>query len=103
MNTEETLAQLDQRIKLGEEMMKTLQEELRPLSRMYHAILGCGAVGTLLCAVVTYIYINDRADSKAMNAAIYTQGIAIQRLLTAQESIERDLTRLYQRQDERRK
>ena len=89
------IAALHARIDSGEKIMNALEKDLAPLNKMYYGILGCGAVATLLCTVLIFVYMSDRAENHAMREALLKQGNAIERLLASQESIQRDIARLY--------
>jgi hypothetical protein len=83
------------RLDQGERVMEALEKDLAPLNKMYYGILGCGAVATLLCTVLIFVNMSDRAENHAMREALLKQGNAIERLLASQESIQRDIARLY--------
>ncbi len=97
----EFFIRLDNHIKKEEEdkqevmdRMDRIENDLRPLSRMYWAILGSGSVAALLLLTLLYIYQEDKGNLSAMQQAIYRQGLAIERLLASQSAMEKDIDRI---------
>lgn len=83
----------DEKFKLGDQRMAAIEEDLKPLKKMYWAVVGCGAVGTALFALLIWVYLEDRSGMKEMQAAILKQGSAIQSLLSSHAELERDTRR----------
>ena len=74
--------------------MAAIETDLRPIRRMYWAVIGSGGIATLLLATLVYIYAGDQADSKSMQQTLYIQGTAIEKLLEKYNYAEKDMDKL---------
>ena len=90
---EERLLLEAERRKVGDERMDRIEQDLRPLNRLYWAVMGSGGVGAMLLAVLLFIYSDDRDTQKMMQDLLYKQGVAIEKLIQAQGTLESDLRR----------
>lgn len=93
----------------GEERMDRIEEDLRPIKKMYWAVLGSATVGVMLLATLIYIYQSDkgeyreaRLETKELATAIYKQGTVLERLLTTHQALEQDYRRTVDRLDRER-
>lgn len=77
----------------GAERMERIEQDLQPIKKMYWALMGSSGVMALLLAVLLYIYAEDKHGAKAMQEAIYKQGVAIERLLVSHTELEKDYRR----------
>jgi hypothetical protein len=84
--------------------MQVIEGDLAPLKKMYWAVVGSGAVGVLLLAVLVYVYQSDRGAAKDMAQAqaemvksLHIQGTAIEKLLISHQELEKDYRRDYER------
>ena len=90
----------------GEERMDRIEEDLRPIKKMYWAVIGSASVGILLLAALIYIYQTDkmeyregRQETKELASAIYKQGVVLERLFTSHTLLEQDYRRTIDRID----
>jgi hypothetical protein len=88
------MEQEEMRERLEEDRMEQIEADLRPLKKMYWAVMGSGAVASLLLMTLLFIYSTDREESKAMRELLYKQGNAIERLLQSQDAFRRDMDRI---------
>ncbi len=100
MVKEEEREQADaEKFERGEARMERIEEDLRPLNKMYWAVMGSTVVGTALIGLLIFIYQNDRSDVKAMQDAIYKQGTNIEKLIQSHQELEKDMRREFTRID----
>jgi hypothetical protein len=87
----------------GRARMDRIEEDLRPIKKMYWAVVGSAGIGTLMLMLLLYIYAADKAEFKDVQKAILIQGAAIERLMVTQQTLEssyrRDMDRLERGQD----
>jgi hypothetical protein len=70
-----------------DDRMTKIEADLRPLSRMYWAIVGSGAVIGAMLALLVFIYLGDRDAAKQMQLAIYEQGTAIKVMINRLDNL----------------
>lgn len=89
----------EKRFEEGERRMERIEEDLRPIAKMYNAFLGASAMLSALIALMVWIYMGDRDSMKQMGEAIQKQGSAIERMILKHEELERDMRRDFTRVD----
>lgn len=94
------MGRVEERFAEGDKRMASIEEDLKPLKKMYYAVLGSAAVGTMLLGTLIYIYNSDKSSiaeavqrQANMQEAIYKQGTAIEKLLQSHQELERDTRR----------
>lgn len=87
----------------GEARMDKIEQDLRPLNKMFWAVIGSAGVGVALLATVLWIYNNDREQASQMQHVLYEQGAAIKMLLQSHAELERDYRRDIQRLEAERR
>ena len=87
----------ERRWKEGEDRMNRIEQDLRPLNKIYHAMIGAGTVGGLLIAGLIFVYQEDRGTLRNMVDVVYKQGTALEKLLARHEELERDTAKEFQR------
>lgn len=70
-----------------EDRLDQIERDLRPLSRMYWAIIGSSGVFGLTLALLVFIYTGDRDQMKQLQSAIYEQGTVIKVMLNKLENL----------------
>ncbi len=89
----------EERLKKGEERMERIEQELRPIAKLYNAFVGASAVLTLLIGVLLWVYLQDRDQMKQQGDAIQKQGFVIEKLILKHEELEKDLKKDISRLD----
>lgn len=81
----------------GNKRMAAIENDLKPLLKLYHAVLGAGTVLFLVGILATYIYQGDREQAaqqtKAMQIIsenVAKQGTVIEKLILRHEELEKD-------------
>jgi hypothetical protein len=97
------MAREEDRLKEGETRMDRIEEDLRPIKKMYYALIGSSAIGGFLLMTLLYIYSQDKGDLKDMQQILYRQGTAIEKLLQAHVELEKDFRREFDRIERERK
>ena len=62
--------------------MEAIERDLRPLLKMYYAIVGSTAVGAMLMAIFVWIMVEKNADIKEIQKSIQAHSIQINETLT---------------------
>lgn len=95
--------------KAAADRMQRIEEDLRPLKKMYHAVLGAGAVLGLLLATLLFIYQSDKESIGVMQKSIretqdsiLKQGAQMEKLLYMHQELEKDLRREIAHAEKRR-
>ena len=73
--------------------LDTIEKDLQPLKKMYWAVLGSGGVLGFLLMTLLFVYTEDRDTIKSMQAALYKQGTAIEKLILSHGELEKDYRR----------
>lgn len=79
--------------KAGDDRMKAIEEDLRPIRKMYWAVVGSATVGLMLLATVVFFYQADRNDFRDMQKVLHKQGSAIEVLISNHQELEKDVRR----------
>lgn len=94
----------EEKFRICEERMARIEEDLRPIKKMYWAVIGSASVGILLLASLLYIYQSDkseyregRMETRELASSIYKQGIVLERLFTSHTLLEQDYRRTIDR------
>ena len=85
------MQQEEDRFASGDYRMDRIEEDLKPIKKLYNATIGASMVGALLLGTLLYIYHDDKGSLMAMQDAIYKQGIAIERLILSHSELEKDV------------
>lgn len=85
------VAKEEEALKKGDERMARIEEELRPIAKLYNAFMGASAVLTMLIGVLLWVYLGDREQIKQQGDALVKQGFVIEKLILKHEELERDL------------
>lgn len=71
----------------NEERLQQIEQDLRPLARMYWAIVGSAGVFGFVLSLLVFIYTGDRDQIKGMQSVLYEQGTAIKVMLNKLENL----------------
>ena len=77
----------------GEDRMERIENDLRPIAKMYNAFMGASAVLTFLITVLIWVYMGDRDQLRQQGDAIIKQGFVIEKMILKHEELEKDLKR----------
>lgn len=81
----------------GDARMAAIEADLRPIRKMYWAVVGSAVVGTLLLATVVFFYKSDREDFRHMQTVLHEQGAAIKVLIASHSNLQRENDREHDR------
>jgi hypothetical protein len=81
----------------GDKRMNRIEQELRPITKMYHAFLGAGMTMGLLLAVLVWVYLSDVKKMTFVTDTLVKQGLVIEKILTKHEELEKDYRREFER------
>jgi hypothetical protein len=79
--------------------IRELSQDLKPLMKLYHAVVGASVLVVMLVSLVVFIYQGDRESNKALTDAVYKQGIVIEKLIASHQELEKDTTKEFQRME----
>lgn len=85
------------RLQEGNERMARIEEDLRPLKNLYHAVIGAATVGGLLIGILIYVYQEDRATLKLLGEVLQRQGTTMEKLIQSHQNLERETEREFAR------
>lgn len=77
----------------GHERMEAIEADLRPIRKMYWAVVGSATVGAALLATIVFFYQSDRADFREMQKVLHDQGAAIKVLIASHQNLDSDVRR----------
>jgi hypothetical protein len=88
----------------GNKRMAAIETDLKPLLKLYHAVLGAGAVLGFVAILLTFIYQGDREQAAATSQAVKTvteavakQGVVLEKLILRHEELEKDTDKAIER------
>lgn len=87
----------NERLREGNERMARIEEDLRPLKNLYHAVVGASVLGTCLVALILFIYSNDRSTLQNLGEAVQRQGVVLEKLIAAHQELEKDTVKEFTR------
>ena len=73
--------------------LKELATDLKPLLKLYHAVMGATTLDAFFVGLLIFIYSNDRESIKKIGEAVQTQGMALEKLIQKHEVFETDTTK----------
>lgn len=87
----------NERLREGNERMARIEEDLRPLKNLYHAVIGASTLGVAFIGLVVYIYNADRDSIKALADSVQKQGVVLEKLIQSHNELEKDTVKEFQR------
>lgn len=101
---EENQKMVGKALEEGNKRMAAIETDLKPLLKLYHAVLGAGTVLFLVGILAAYIYQGDRETAAQQTRAMQTisenvakQGTVLEKLILRHEELERDTVKEFGR------
>jgi hypothetical protein len=79
-------------IRMGniERDISELATDLKPLLKLYHAVMGAAALGAMFIALLIFIYNQDRDAIKVLGESVQKHSIILEKMIARHEEFERD-------------
>lgn len=84
----------ESRLDEGAKRMAQIEQDLRPLTRLYYSVVGASVVISLLIGSLLFIYNDDKEHMKELTNAVYQQGKALEKMIVMHQSLEKDVMRV---------